>query len=117
MDRERLDGNFYGVRAENNANVTIRNSIAAGNSTNGFQAVSTGAGVLINLENTMAVNNGGAGVGTSGAAAGVSISNSTIMSNAQGINTSAGGNVYSFGNNKIIGNGTDGAPTFDWPLQ
>jgi hypothetical protein len=117
IDRVRLDGNFYGVRAENNANVTIRDSIAAGNSTNGFQAASTGAGVLINLENTMAVNNGGAGVATSGAAAGVSISNSTIMSNAQGINTSAGGNVYSFGNNKIIGNGTDGAPTFDWPLQ
>jgi hypothetical protein len=117
LDKVRLDGNVFGVRAENNANVTIRDSIAAGNSTNGFQAASTGAGVLINLENTTSVNNGGAGVGTSGAAAGVSISNTTIMSNAQGINTSAGGNVYSFGNNKIIGNATDGAPTFAWPLQ
>jgi hypothetical protein len=117
MDRVRLDGNFYGVRAENNANVTIRGSIAAGNSTNEFQAASTGAGVLINLENSTATNNGGSGVTTSGAAAGISISNTTIMSNAQGINTSAGGSVYSFGNNRIIGNGTDGTPTFDWPLQ
>jgi hypothetical protein len=117
MDKVRLDGNFYGVRAENNANVTIRDSIAAGNSTHGFHALSTGAGILINLENSTATNNGGGGVTTSGAAAGISISNSTIMSNAQGINTSAGGSVYSFGNNRIIGNGTDGAATFDWPLQ
>jgi len=117
LDKVRLDGNFYGVRAENNANVTIRDSIAAGNSTHGFHAFSTGAGILINLENSTATNNGGGGVTTSGAAAGISISNSTIMSNAQGINTSAGGSVYSFGNNRIIGNGTDGAPTFAWPLQ
>jgi hypothetical protein len=116
MDKVRLDGNFYGVRAENNANVTIRDSVAAGNSTHGFHAFSTGAGVLINLENSTATNNGGGGVTTSGAAAGISISNTTIMSNAQGINTSAGGSVYSFGNNRIIGNGTDGAPTFAWPL-
>jgi Right handed beta helix region len=116
LDKVRLDGNFYGVRAENNANVTIRDSIAAGNSTHGFQAASTGAGILINLENSTATNNGGGGVTTSGAAAGISISNTTIMSNAQGINTSAGGSVYSFGNNRIIGNGTDGAPTFAWPL-
>jgi Right handed beta helix region len=121
LDRVRLDGNWYGVRAENNANVTIRDSVAAGNSSHGFHAFSTGGGVLINLENSMAVNNSGAGVATSGAAAGISISNTTIMSNAQGINTSAEGlgqrgNVYSFGNNKIIGNATDGAPTLAWPL-
>ena len=117
LDKVRLDGNFYGVRAENNANVTIRDSIAAGNSTHGFHAFSTGAGILINLENSTATNNGGGGVTTSGAAAGISISNSTIMSNAQGINTSGGGSVYSFGNNRIIANGTNGEPTIDWPLQ
>jgi hypothetical protein len=116
MDKVRLNGNLYGVRAENNANVTIRDSVAAGNSTHGFHAVSTGAGVLINVENSTATNNGGGGVTTTGAAAGLSISNTTIMSNAQGINTSGGGSVYSFGNNRIIGNGTDGAPTFAWPL-
>jgi hypothetical protein len=117
MDRVRLDGNLYGVRAENNANVTIRDSVAAGNITNGFQAASTGGWVQINLENSTAVNNAGAGVATSGAAAGVIMSNSTIMSNAQGINTSAGGTIYSFGNNKIIANGTDGSPTVNLSLQ
>jgi hypothetical protein len=117
LDRVRLDGNSYGVRAENNANVTIRDSVAAGNSTNGFQVASTGASALINLENSTAVNNGGAGVATSGGAASVIMSNSTLMSNGQGVNTSAGGTVYSFGNNKIIANGTNGAPTIDLSLQ
>jgi hypothetical protein len=117
LDKVRLDGNLYGVRVENNANVTIRDSVAAGNNTNGFQAASTGAGVQINLENSTAVNNGGGGVATSGGAAAVIMSNSTIMSNGQGINTSAGGTVYSFGNNKIIANGTNGEPTIDLSLQ
>jgi len=117
LDGVLIDGNLYGVRAENNANVTIRNSVAAGNSTNGFHANSTGAGVQINLENSTAVNNGGSGVVTSGGAAAVIMSNSTIMSNTQGINTSAGGNVYTFGNNRIAANGTNGAPTVGLPLQ
>jgi hypothetical protein len=91
-------------------------SVAARNSTHGFHAFSTGAGVLVNLENSAATNSGGGGVTTSGAAAGISISNTPIVSNAQGINTSASGSVYSLGNNRIIGNAADGAPTFAWPL-
>jgi Right handed beta helix region len=117
LDRVRLDGNLYGVRVDNNANVTIRNSVAAGNSTNGFHANSTGAGVQINLDNSTAVNNGVSGVATSGAAAAVIMTNSTVGSNAHGINTAGGGNVYSFGNNRIFANGTNGAPTFNLPLQ
>jgi hypothetical protein len=116
LDGVRLDGNLFGVRAENNANVTIRNSVAAGNS-NGFHAASTGPGVQINLENSTAVNNGGSGVVTSGGAAAVIMNNSTVASNAQGINTAGGGNVYSFGNNRIFANGTNGAPTAGLPLQ
>jgi Right handed beta helix region len=116
LDGVRLDGNLFGVRAENNANVTIHNSVAAGNS-NGFHAASTGPGVQINLENSTAVNNGGSGVVTSGGAAAVIMSNSTIMSNGQGINTSGGGTVYTFGNNRIAANGTNGAPTFGLALQ
>jgi hypothetical protein len=117
LDGIRLHGNFYGVRAENNANVTIRNSVAAGNNTNGFHAASTGAGVQINLENSTAVGNGTGVASTGGAVAAVIMSNSTIMSNGQGINTAGGGNVYSFGNNKIFANGTNGAPTVGVALQ
>jgi hypothetical protein len=116
LDGVRLDGNLYGVRADNNANVTIRNSVAAGNNTNGFHAASTGAGVQINLENSTAVGNGTGVASSGGAMAAVIMSNSTIMSNGLGINT-AGGTVYSFGNNKIFANGTNGAPTVGVALQ
>jgi len=117
LDRVRATDNSYGVRAENNANVTIRDSVAAGNGTSGFLAASTGAGALITLENSTATYNWGAGVTTSGGAASVILSNSTIVNNTKGIDTSAGGNVYSFGNNKIFINGTNGAPTVNLSLQ
>jgi hypothetical protein len=115
LDGVRLDSNFYGLRAESNAYATIRNSVASGN-TAGFQAVSTGAGAQINLENSTAVTNG-TGVATSGGAAFIFMSNSTIMSNSRGIDTSTGGNVYSFGDNRIFANGTTGAPTGTLSLQ
>ena len=66
----------------------------------------------MNLENSSAVNNG-TGVATTGGAALIIISNATIMSNSLGIN----GNVYSFGNNRIFANGTNGTPTGTLSLQ
>jgi Right handed beta helix region len=115
LDGVRLDGNFYGVRAESKAYATIRNSVASGNVA-GFQAVSAGAGAQINLENSTAVNNG-TGVATSGGSAFIFMSNSTIMTNSRGIDTSTGGNVYSFGDNKIFANATTGALTDTLSLQ
>jgi len=115
LDRVRVTRNAYGVRAEDKAIVTIRDSIAAGN-TRGFVAASTATFASLTLENSAAVTNWTAGVTTSGGAASVILSNSTITNNTQGIDTSAGGNVYSFGNNKIF-NGTNGAPTGNLSLQ
>lgn len=117
LDRVRLLNNFYGIRAESNAVVTIRDSVASGNSRNGYLAVSTGPAVELNLENNSAVNNGTNGVATSGAAATIRLSNMTIANNNQGINFSAGGAVLSFGNNKNAGNATNGAPTGGLALQ
>jgi len=115
LDGVRLDGNFYGVRAESKAYATIRNSVASGNIA-GFQAVSTGTGAQINLENSTAVSNG-TGVATSGGTAYIFMSNSTIMSNSRGIDNSTGGNVYSFGDNRIFANGTTGTLTGTLSLE
>jgi len=114
LDRVRAANNYFGVRSENNASVTIRDSVAAGN-VMGFYAIGTGA--TMTLENSTAAYSWGNGVTTSGGGAVVTMGNSTIMNNTQGINTSAGGNVYSFGNNKIFANGTNGAPTGNVSLQ
>jgi hypothetical protein len=111
LDKVRLINNLFGIRAEGIAAVTVRDSIASGNTRNGFLAASTGSAVQLNVENSAAVNNGTNGVATSGAAATVVISNVTIMNNSQGINPDGGGNILSFGNNMIIGNLTNGIPT------
>ena len=41
----------------------------------------------------------------------IHISNSTVWSNKTGLFTFADGQIVSFGNNKIVGNSTDGDPT------
>jgi hypothetical protein len=41
----------------------------------------------------------------------IRISNVMVVSNRLGLFVSAGGSIISFGNNRIAGNGTDGAPT------
>lgn len=47
----------------------------------------------------------------SGAGATIRLSNTTITGNTTGINILAGGAVVSFGNNRVINNTTDGAPS------
>jgi hypothetical protein len=104
---------WYGVRAEDNSVVTVSNSVANGNSHNGFVAASTANPVSINLDNCVSSNNGNNGLYTIGSGS-ISISNSTITNNStMGIN----GNVASFGNNRNFGNATNGAPSSTLTLQ
>ena len=53
------------------------------------------------------------GVYVSGAGAVALIGGSTLVNNTVGVATQSGGTVYSFKNNQIGGNGTDGTPLFD----
>lgn len=105
----RFENNFVGVRANDRSAVTITGSVASGNTNGGFSAGSTTDPVEINLEGCVASNNG-FGVVANGAAATVRTSNSFITHNGTGI-SAAGGSVVSFGNNRIAGNTTNGAPT------
>lgn len=113
LDGVQMSRNNYGLRTEDRAKVTVRNSIAAGNFNNGFIAFSAGVGSNINLESTVSANNGSNGVSANGANAIVRLSNTTITDNeARGIFTNNSGQVISFSNNRLAGNVTgDGTPT------
>jgi len=115
LDNVRMEDNLFGLRAEDRANVTVRNSIAGGNATDGFAAFSSGAPALITVENSLSVNNGdgsdpnAAGVRASGASGRVNISNMTLGNDfPNALSEQSGGIIVSFGNNQILGNG---APT------
>lgn len=116
LDNTRLDHNLFGITAFDRSTVAIKNSLITSNLNVGVAARSNaGATVVINVEGTtIALQNGIAsstGVFASGAQGIVRLSNCIVTSNLIGLAASGGGNLVSWGNNRIKGNTTDGAPT------
>jgi len=115
IDRCRLEKNGEGLAADLNAKVTVRDSIAAGNSNTGFVSrASADATAEINLENCAVTGNK---VGVSsivGIVAGkalIRVSNSTITSNETGILPIQSGSILTRMNNTVEGNAKDGSFT------
>jgi hypothetical protein len=116
IDHVRCENNLFGFQARDNSRVTISNSVASGNTNNGFAAASVaGLPVDMNLDHSVSSNNGGVntngGVKAVNAGATIRISNMIITNNAAGL-IAAGGSILSLGNNHVAGNnGNDGSPT------
>jgi hypothetical protein len=108
----RMVHNVYGLRVQDNGKAMVNNSVASNNSNNGILAASTAAAAEINITHSVTASNGTNGIATSGANALIRIDNVSILDNATGINTGAGGTVTSFSpaTNANAGNGTPGAP-------
>jgi hypothetical protein len=91
------------------ADVTVRDSVSAGNSENGSLAESGGAeNSILNLDHCLSTNNGADGFATFKGGAGVIFaraSNSSISENiGHGINNGSGATFESLGNNFVRGN-------------
>ena len=109
----RITDNGTGILLENNALVFVRDSIVAGNTGNGVVVSGSSAAAQLDLEGTTSSHNGASGVVSSGANASIRLSNSTIDHNvAVGLLPYLGGQILSYGNNKVSGNGAgDGSVT------
>jgi hypothetical protein len=110
VDNVLSEHNLGGLRAEAGGKVTARNSAFDGNTGNGVIA---NAGE-INLENSTCSNNLNGVVSQPGTGV-VRISNTSVFDNSNiGLNSVTGGQIISFGNNRVGGNGTNttvGTPT------
>ena len=107
-----MDSNKFGLRIEDRTKATVRNSIAANsNPGNGFVAFSASAATEMSIENSSVNYSALGGIISEGAAVKIHISNTNIFHNAQGLIAASGGQIISFGNNKIAGNPIPGAPT------
>ncbi len=109
--------NLFGLRADDRSTVGIFDSIASNNTNNGFLAFSSAQTSSMNIESSLAASNGAAGVSSVGSFTTISISNVTTVHNANGLSATSGGSIVSFGNNRNIGNTTNGAPTSTVPQQ
>jgi len=115
FDNVRMEKNMFGMRADDGSTITVRNSSAIG-STKGFVAVSTSTAATIVLDTCVIAGNTNTGITSTGALATVRMSNNTVTGNLIGLK-SGGGAIQSAINNRIFGNGTDGAPTATYIQQ
>ena len=112
IDRCRLENNAHGMIARDNSQVTIRDSISAGNRLRGLYAEAAAAGTTaeLNIENCLVTGNGtGNAHGiVSGGGTGISIvrvSNTTVTNNqGGGLFAFPGASLLSRLNNTVEGN-------------
>jgi parallel beta helix pectate lyase-like protein len=107
IENTQLRNNIFGLRVEDNSTITAKNTTAAGNTISGFITVSSAGLVTLNLDSCVATGNLW-GIKVDNPNARVRIANCTIAGNSNGLATSGGGNIFSFGNNN---NADTGAPT------
>lgn len=110
LDSVRLEGMNNGLVANAGSFANLRNCSIFQNGTNGLQAA---ANASINVESCVVSHNG---TGINSAVGSVfRLSNATIFNNNTGIN--AGGEVRGFFNNRVFGNGVNGAVNFQTAQQ
>jgi hypothetical protein len=108
---------LFGIRADTSGGsgligVDVRNSVAKGNSSNGFLAVGTGASpVHFMIDRSTAENNGVNGAVATGSQAFMIVTNSTLMRNGTGLSQQSGATVASTGTNTINFNTTNTSGT------
>lgn len=118
LNRVQFNNNAYGVRAEDNAYVNVKDSILAQSTTDGVVAQGAFNNAVVYIEGAFANNNKNVGIHAIGGNALIFFSNTLVTANGKGVIAETGGNIYSFGNNRIGGNFTDdGAPTFTLPQR
>ncbi len=109
MDNVRLEKMAIGYFGGSGAIASIRNSVIYGMSNTGIVTQSTG-NAQTNIENCVIDHNGnGIQAGTGGTI--TRLSNTMVINNTGTGLLIAGGSLISFGNNSVLGNGVDGAPT------
>jgi hypothetical protein len=101
-------------------NFTISRSTIGKNGGNGIAALASptpASAIALMVRDSAIANNNGTGISAQGSPAFIQITRSTITGNGTGFGTISGGQIVSFGDNSLAGNGTDGIPTSTISLQ
>jgi hypothetical protein len=121
IDHSQITGNYFGIVGDGRSGGiikgTISDSVVSGSTENGITAVSSGSSVVFLTDQTKVTNNTSAGLFADGSNAGILARNSTVYGNAVGLDAAGGGTLYTYGNNSVNGNTTNGAFTGTAALQ
>jgi hypothetical protein len=124
LERVTVAGNTFGIALDGSTstagiNMAITDSIVSANTQDGIVATTSASGAPMGLtiKNTRSLNNAGFGVRTIGTGVTARLSGVTLTGNGTGIAAVSGGSIVTFGNNEIIGNGSNGSFTGAVALQ
>jgi hypothetical protein len=120
ITRTQVQGNYFGIFADGRSGGiikgAIKGSVVSGNTENGITALSSGSSVVFTIDQTE-ISGNLAGLFAGGSNAGILARNSTVYGNAIGLDAANGGTLYTYGNNSVNGNTTNGAFTGTAGLQ
>jgi hypothetical protein len=120
VTRTQIQGNYFGIicdgRGGGTIHATISDSVVSGNAEDGITALSSGSSVVLTVDQTKVAGNL-AGLFAGGSNAGILARNSTVFNNTVGLDATGGGTLYTYGNNSVNGNTTNGAFTGSAGLQ
>jgi len=120
IDRSEINGNYFGIVGDGRSGGTIRgtisDSVVSGSAKNGITALSSGSSVVFIIDQTK-VSGNLAGLYASGSNAGILARNTTVFNNTIGLDSASGGALYTYGNNSVNGNTTNGSFTGTAALQ
>ncbi|MBW7968810.1 hypothetical protein [Bradyrhizobium sp. BR 10289] len=123
LERVSVIGNAFGVAADGSrstggVNMTIADSMIAGNSQDGIVATTSngGAPIGVYVKNTKSVTNA-IGIRSIGPNVTVRVDGSSVIGNGTGLSFSGGGLLATYGNNAVSANGSNGAFSGSIPLQ
>lgn len=112
----RLERNAAGLRTQNRTNISVRDTVASGNTFSGFIVAAPSAEAKLALERCTAVGNG-PGVRVEGSFANVRMTECTVTGNSKGLDIVNGGKIWSWGNNYVDGNFATDLPNGDLTPQ
>jgi hypothetical protein len=120
IDHSQISGNYFGIVVDGRQGGiikgTISDSVVSSNTENGITALSSGSSTVLTIDQTK-VSANLAGLFASGSNAGMLADNSTVFNNTIGLDTASGGALFTYGNNRVNGNATNGAFTGAAGLQ
>jgi len=113
IENTKVENNTYGIFANGTGTtgsilLHIKDSTVANSTVNGISAYTAGSIAAIVIDHSSSLINGGSGILAQGSGGLVFLTDTTVMSNVTGLSTAGGGTIYSYGNNRLTGNASDG---------